>query len=374
MSELTDFHAMLSAASTPEGFFGVMAGVDDAARTVTVKATYRKVARVVHSDVNASATALADEAMVLLNALYQQALKRIAEGVYGTAAAPRPEAAPATVVIPGAHHQYIVGEPFLSGDLANLYRGSYDDAGETKACIIKVARDPRDSDLLAREAVALTAVHAMAAGLGGNWPHYLPTVLDAVRIREGSVIRQALVTAAITDEASLEAVRARYPDGVDVRHFVWIWKRLLSAIGLAHAAGVVHGAILPPHVMVCPATHGITLFDWAYSSSTGRATAIPAPYRNWYPREVLDDHRLLVGTDLYLAAQCGIYLLGGDPVAGTLPASVPVRVKNFLQSCRMTAAHRRPQDAWALHEEFDALASSLYGRPRWIDFAMPTPA
>ena len=44
---------------------------------------------------------------------------------------------------------------------------------------------------------------------------------------------------------SLAAVRSAYPDGLDPRDVAWMWRRLLVALGVAHRAGLVHGAVLP---------------------------------------------------------------------------------------------------------------------------------
>ena len=59
--------------------------------------------------------------------------------------------------------------------------------------------------------------------------------------------------------------RAAYPDGVDPRDVAWMWRRLLVALGLAHRAGVVHGAVLPEHVLISrPST------AWCWSTGATR--------------------------------------------------------------------------------------------------------
>ena len=50
-----------------------------------------------------------------------------------------------------------------------------------------------------------------------------------------------------------------------------MWRRLLTALGWAHRARLVHGAVFPEHVLIHPELHGLVLVDWCY------ATATPAP-------------------------------------------------------------------------------------------------
>ena len=39
----------------------------------------------------------------------------------------------------------------------------------------------------------------------------------------------------------------------------WVWRRLLTIVGFAHANHVVHGAVLPPHVVIEPKEHKLLL-------------------------------------------------------------------------------------------------------------------
>jgi serine/threonine protein kinase len=152
---------------------------------------------------------------------------------------------------------------------------------------------------------------------------------------------------------------------------VWMWKRILSALGFAHRHGIVHGAVLPPHVLMRPRDHGAHLIDWMGASKEGRATVISAPFAEWYPPEVSEQKRLLPATDIYLAAKCAIYLLGGDPIAESFPETVPALMAAFIKTCLFRIPDRRPQDAWELHAEFDeTVVRPLFGAPKFIDFPM----
>jgi aminoglycoside phosphotransferase (APT) family kinase protein len=94
---------------------------------------------------------------------------------------------------------------------------------------------------------------------------------------------------------------SRITTAVDPRDATWMWRRLLVGLGWVHRAGVVHGAIVEDHVLIHPGEHG--LVDWCYSGNAER----------------------------------------------------------FADGCLYGAPRMRPQDAWALLEEFDELLNKLYG-------------
>jgi hypothetical protein len=171
---------------------------------------------------------------------------------------------------------------------------------------------------------------------------------------------------------TLAAIRERYPAGLDARHLAWLFKRMLVAAGLARQGGVVHGAILPPHVLVHAENHGIQLVDWIQSVKIGRPiSVIPTRYRDWYPPEILNREPAVAASDIYLAAKCLIYAAGGDPVGQRWPDSVPIEMRRFVNTCLFSSPHKRPQDAWQLHEEFDELLRQLFGSPKYHPLAMP---
>jgi hypothetical protein len=242
-----------------------------------------------------------------------------------------------------------------AGDIANLYRTRYG--------VLKLARDPADNDLMAREAAALTQLHARG---DTRYLAYVPQLIEAQRQQDpGSGIqRRANLTGWLDGFCSLAEISAAFPGGIDPRDAAWMWRRLLVAVGAAHRAGVIHGAILPEHVMIHPAEHGLTLVDWCYSV-TGPAEPLPAivqRYRDWYPPDALARQAALPGLDIYLATRC-ITHLTGSPIPGRLAA--------FAAGCTLANPRRRPQDAWRLLAELDELLERLYGPRKFRPFAMP---
>ena len=168
----------------------------------------------------------------------------------------------------------------IRGDIANLY--------PVRHGLLKMARDPADNDLMRREATALTRLQDV---VDPAWLAYFPPLVATGQrddARSG-IRRHVNLIGALSGFRSLAEVRAAFPAGVDPRDAAWMWRRLLVAIGAAHRAGVIHGAVLPEHVLIHPAEHGLVLVDWCYSVSgpAGRVRAIVQRYQRWYPPEVL---------------------------------------------------------------------------------------
>src|SRR5262249_44992981 len=123
----------------------------------------------------------------------------------------------------------------------NLYRCTYDVAGTPVSAILKIARDAADNDLVANETRVLR--HLAASPLFGKYAPYIPTLVEAFRYQQDADVtnRQANVLRFVDGLYSLAEVARAYPAGVDPRDMVWIWRRLLVALGFLHRSGVIHG-------------------------------------------------------------------------------------------------------------------------------------
>jgi hypothetical protein len=240
------------------------------------------------------------------------------------------------------------------GDIANLYR--------TRRGLLKVARNPADNDLIDREAAALNRIRlSIEPGFGA----YFPRLLAAQRVQDPrtGAERRGNLLAPLDGFASLAQVRAAFPGGVDPRDAAWMWRRLLVAIGTAHRAGVVHGAVLPGHVLIHPAEHGLVLVDWCYAGRPGEPLpAVVASYRDRYPPEILAGQPAGPDTDIWLATACMTGLMGNR---------APAPLAAFARGCMLASPHGRPQDAWQLLGELDGLLGRLYGPRKFRPFAIP---
>jgi hypothetical protein len=257
-----------------------------------------------------------------------------------------------------------------SGDAADLHlattAGESDTAPET-LYLLKVARVPESNAYLDIERKTLTRL----LGAAGNTTYrsYLPALVDSFPAT-GRFPHRINVFRWEPGFYTLEQVHEQHP-ALDGRHLAWIFKRLLTVLGFSHRQNVIHGAVLPCHALIHAAGHGLQLVGWGRSVPLGqRIRTVPARYQDWYPAEVQHQWPASPATDLFLAARCLVYLAGGDPVTNWMPEAVPPPIRRFLQTCLLESASMRPDDTWALMEDFDDLLHALYGPPKFHELTL----
>jgi serine/threonine protein kinase len=253
-----------------------------------------------------------------------------------------------------------------AGDAADVHLARAEGEAETHF-VLKTARAPGGLVLLENERRTLVRLSARARDT--SYHKYLPDLLESFTSADGSA-RRVNVFAYDPGFYTLEQIHERHP-ALDGRHLAWIFKRLLTVLGFSHCQGIVHGAILPCHVLLHTAGHGLRLVGWGQSVRIGRRIETVSPrFEDWYPPEVRKKQPTSPATDLFLAARCLIYLAGGDPVRDRMPDAVPEPLRRFVQSCLLEGVLMRPDDAWALLDEFDELLHRLYGPPKFHDLSM----
>jgi hypothetical protein len=277
---------------------------------------YRRMVRIVHPDaVPAALRARATVVAARLNELWRQ------------------------------HDREIVAE----GDIATLTAG--DDG-----TVLKVPRSPADNDLMRAEAQALTVLER-----DGDPRHraYAPKMIKTFSHEDDAGVRRtAVVLERLTGFLPLTGLEGR----LDPRDVAWMWRRLLTGLGWAHRAGIVHGAVLPEHVLIHPGEHGVVLVDWCYSVRAGAAIpAIVSRHRADYPPEVLAKRPATAATDIFMATGLMLRLIK-DP---------PAPIRRFATGCRQDVPRMRPQDAWRLLGELDELLENLYGPRTFRPFTVP---
>jgi len=115
----------------------------------------------------------------------------------------------------------------------------------------------------------------------------------------------------------------------------------------------------------------LRLVGWGHSVPTGRRLGIvPIRYCDWYPVEVRRHRPVGPSTDLFLAARCVVYLAGGDPLTDRMPDAVPPPMRRFFRTCLLESPAMRPDDAWALMDDFDKLLRALYGPPKFHQLSL----
>jgi len=272
---------------------------------------------------------------------------------------------------------YRVEERLALGTLCNVYRCRFPSAAGEVQGVFKVARDARANAALANEADILRRLHH--ADPTGRATPFLPAFHASLALGDGpgapprsaNVLCNHPEIRSPYELYSLAEVRAEYSSGIDPRDMAWIWRRLLSILSFTHASGVVHGAVLPPHVLIEPIGHKLVLVDWCWAvhrpSAGGRALDIPGCYDPWYRREAPSLRNPAPSLDVALSARCMIELTGGDPIAGRLAPNADPALGRYFERCldgpRASAAH--------LLADFDQLIEVLWGRRTFRPFHMP---
>jgi len=374
----------LRAAVRPEDVFGTPGDADEL--WPAVRAAYRDLMRRAHPDRfegDPDLVALATEVSALANQWIDEAERRIARGHYGQAGSPWrsvPDAEGERITVRG--RSWRVLGAFEGGDVCDVYVVR-EEGGRTLAPphVLKVVRSQADNDLLDAERRALRRLHAQPPDLARHFSKYLPRLVEPLALADG---RRANVLSLAEGHYSLAEVIRAHPDGVDSRTLGWMFNRILEVLAYAHRAGVVHGAVLPEHVLVHPVTHGAVLVDWcaavlAHDGTRHRhrgpehVSFVSASYRRWYPPEVFDRAPASPAIDLYMAGALMSAVAGGAPRRRHVPDDLPEPIAALLRACLIRDSDARFDDAFALYERWqDALLRS-HGVPRYHPFEMPAP-
>lgn len=312
-------------------------GPDDAGR----KRRVRELKRFLHPDcwsTDDAARTLAEQAFAALELLLSNEAK----------------AASGSFDVTSRKRAYQVSGLAFRGTVANLYACRYlrePGDSELKDGLLKLPRSVRDNDLVAAEAATLKKIRAT----GRNRIAYFPRYEDAFKYRDKStsVDRQALVMRRLDGFISLRDVLDAYPHGIDVRDLAWIWRRGLAAISLLHELDIVHGSLLPEHVLIHPYEHGLQLCGMVTAVPAGTTVKLKVGATNFYAPEVLKKEEATTATDLYMWHRVMLRMLRQD---------TPKQFFSFIDGVCFERPAVRPQDPKYLLGEYDDLLFRIYPR------------
>jgi serine/threonine protein kinase len=346
-------------------------GVTKAATTEEIKHAYRELAKKYHPDANPGDTRAEDlfKEIAAAHAVLGNPAKRELYDKSGTTG---------PIVLQAKTGRYNIQRRAFVGEVADIYEASHGTTGDRVA--VKIARSPKDNDLLENEAKVLKAVYPTDTSKH-KYHLYLPRLVDSFKVDDGTK-RQTNLLEWLYDYYPLEMVRTAHP-ALRMEHGVWMFNRVLEILGYIHNRKEhVHGAILPSHVLIYsgtkekdPLNHGARLVGWSYSVRRGeKLRAISSKYEEFYPPEVFRKAPVTAATDIYMAAKCITHVLGGvvsSTGADKFPTHLPDYFINFLRGCTLKTQSARPQDAWELHKELKEHMRKHYGPKKYIPFAMP---
>lgn len=339
---LDDYLRQLKKAIYPVDLFGNSVPKDEQLKHVT--RVYRIWIQEIHPDKFADLIEKekAEEAVKLLNKLWEMAQQQIAEGSYEEGGKP--------FEVKTKKNTYKVGKVFAVGDMSNLYKCSWD----FNNGILKVALNTKLNSRLENENRVLKDISSVD-GIEG----YIPKVVESF-ILDG---KRATVFSSVADDLfTLAEVKEQYPKGLHPRDFAWMWNRTLEALLRVHSAGYIHGAMLPTHMLINPINHGMVIVDWCHSVKIGEnITIIPKAYKDWYPPEVLNKKGAYPGTDLYLAAKTMSTLVN---------KSYPARLVGQLEASQMEGLAYRAEHAGLMWSRFQEVLEEVFGTKQFHEFVM----
>jgi len=352
----------LNAAKYPEDIFGW-----DVTRSEAVK-QFKRYRSMVHED------KFSDEDMKvyvgeLFKTLHDQwkiALERFTNGTYGDK----------SVIVSSVKDEYVIKSKTASYTIEAVLDGANlcDVFKSTDGHILKIARTHKDNDLLETEAKVFKAIsdHPNSDYVS----KLIGKFVESFKIKNASMEKVVVnVIEFEEDDITIEKlVELNGGKPFDPRHIIWIWKRILSAIGGLHEAGYVHGALVPSNVMVTPYNHGCRIIDFCYAVKPNACLIVAdSQYPDFYPPEIAsDNHTKEVGFDfdIYMSGKLMIYLLGGNVATDEMPDYVPNRMKNLILSAVIKNKFTRYKDAWEFYDIVSSLGKDLYGKPKFIELVV----
>lgn len=383
LNELQVIAGFFERAMCPEDVFGHLGGKTKKEKDDALRHSYRNLVKALHPDRHngdVKAAELSKQLFQELEKLHAEAERRLTRGSYGSRE-PLPEKIP--VIING---KYVCEKAFIPGDVADLYFASLESSKSRGNLLVKAARSSSDNDLLVAEQIMLELLHRKLPK--DTWGQCVPTILDSFLLNDGKFQKRRVnVMDRFDGFLTAEEIRRRMPNGIDARTFAWMWKRLLVLLDWTYHTGIVHGAILPPHVMFYPDNdggkqrdirkHSIRLVDWCYAVDYKNRTRLSAwlpQWKDYYAPEVLAKEPLGPWTDLYMGAATMVYMLGDFKKNGLLTfdfAGLPGSMAGSLAQCLEHDPKKRPQSLSEYFIDFTELLKKEYGAPKWYDFVVP---
>lgn len=282
------------------------------------------------------------------------------------------------------------------GDLCDLYEVTYEtpqeahdpggsrfdrilneEDGSSTRGFLKVSTDYLDNDLVEHEGEMLRRLYPRNAK-EEKFFRYLPKPLGVFNLSLDKQLHACVLLPFLENYVSVSEVLTAYPTGLPSwEDAVWMLNRVMEGVGFVHTNSIVHGAIIPEHVMLLPSIHGAKLIDWSYSTtcddrSEARVRAMVRSRGEYSAPEILSRERVNPSTDMFSIGKLGIALLGGDTRTLVMPTSVPMPVQNFLVECVDSVRSKRPRNAWDARDDFEKIVVSIVGKRKFRPFVMPT--
>lgn len=150
----------------------------------------------------------------------------------------------------------------------------------------------------------------------------------------------------------------QYGDSLNSRHVVWMAKRALMALGVAHDMGYVNGAVTPDHLLFNKKNHGCLLTGWIHSGKIGEdIKTVPAKWKHYYPKFASKTKKLSRELDVFMLGRTMLDIGGKN---------IHPRIKKFFDSLIYESQNMIEGDCFALHEELGNVSKMIFGERKFI--------
>lgn len=217
---------------------------------------------------------------------------------------------------------------------------------------LKLARDAGASAAQQQEAHVIRQLQSLTTTGSAYFSQRLPQLVASGTARDGtSPERHALALRHPTGFwGSLADVMRGHETGVDPRHVVWMWRRVLEVLAYLHDNGWAHGDLCPEHLLVHPRNHGVQMIGWGRARHGGDGAAQDLMQLAWSMR-------------MLLAGRAG----SGDH-APPLPASTPAPLAALLLAGSEDARWCARLGARGVLEQLGQAAGQSFGASRFVVF------
>jgi serine/threonine protein kinase len=359
---LKELNTFLNSAKTPEDVFGT-----------NYMHQYRQFVKLCYPDVvPEEEKVLAIETFLKLHDWKYKAEDRDSAGIYGTTTPSSPVTPPnppyAETTFELGHTKIKLVKALGEGLISSIHKAEVSTGNAKRQYFVKIARHPRDNDLLEREYRNLSILNMEDPDPAKEkffaiQREYVPKP-EGIYYAQGAngvKRRMLLLSIAAGETHTLDELlkMPKFKDGIERKHMYWIYRRILLTLAFAHSKKLIHGAVTPNHVLVYPKEHGLVLLDWSTSVWQGKEhiPLVDPDWKSFYPPEVFSKEKAQPNVDLYLAAQTMLHCVG----------DLPTSVRSILEKCTPSDPSRRKQDAMEFFEDFERAIVSADGPRKFVE-------
>ncbi len=260
------------------------------------------------------------------------------------------------------------------GDISDVYSGRLA-RWPTELVILKLLRDPQDAGLFDNEWKTLQILQKSESRGADTFTRLIPQPVAHGSITAGSFAgrRVSIFRWASGFLHTFEEVLQVYPQGIPPQASIWVWRRILEVLAFIHNSGMVHGAVLPAHLLVQENEHGVRLVGYSQAGPQNSGLhAIASEDKIFYPQPIQSWVNLTPELDLAMSARCIAAILGGNAETASLPQAVPAPLAEIIKRFALSRpGDNSGVDAWDVREELGRIANQVFGPPRFIPIVMP---